>query len=116
MCCTATDPVDTSPLAVKSSPPLSCGVQTSSTLDGRIVAAVVASLLFVFLGGTFLVCTVIVCKKRRRNMYSSHYSLQQKTNDTSANRDIRDSSVSSHQLERQVCVYALPTNGDVNVD
>ena len=62
------------------------------TIDGSIVAAIVASLLFVFFSGAFLVCTVFVYMKVRRNKY------------TLAQTGIQDISVSSHLTEQQVCV------------
>ena len=93
----ATDPVNTS---------LSCGV-TTPTFDGRIVAAIVSSMLFVFLSGFFLVCTVFVCKKVRRNKNSLQYTQQQVTNGPLAHTGTRDASVSSHPLERQVCIYII---------
>ena len=100
----ATDPVNTSSLKVESSGLLSCGV-TKSTFDGRIVAAIVSSLLFVFFSGFFLVCTVFVCKKVRRNKNSLQYTQQQVNNGPLAHTGIRDASVSSHPLERQVCMH-----------
>lgn len=68
----ATDPVEESVPTAS----LSC-VVTTSTLDGSIVAAIVASLIFTFLSGVVVVCTVLLCKKARK--YPWQNTQQQET-------------------------------------
>lgn len=103
----STEPADAS-LGINTTASLLCRPIPSSedhTVDGSIVAAIVASLLFVFFSGAFLVCTVFVCKKVRRKKYSLQYKQQQETNGISAHTDIRNTSVSLHTLEGQVCMH-----------